>query len=586
MNGEGRLSDASKEAGKNQDSGPPSSTKWNRIFGGKDYDYGMAVLQTAGGNYIVAGRTYSMSSTKGTVDGWLLKVDSTGNLVWEKTFGGKHYDGFNDIIGTKDKGFIAVGYYDADGTLSQRGAVPWTVKVDSDGKQVWNKPIGSTYKKVPTALGEICGNGLACPGVLPCMGIPYGFCTTKCKSDGSACPGFPSGTNAQCVAISSTSKYCYMICKDGSLTYSCPKNFVCSKSSLLTTKVLHRCEPDVATENGNAKSAVQTSDGGYLLGGDRFNNEAGWAIRLDSKGEILWKNNYREVKGTYAFDLLSIPGNKFLLAGYADNGVTDHDGWLLTLDSSGNKVSSKSYGMYNTTDVVYQMASTSDGGYVLVGRSTQGKKAGFNQTSDAWVVKIDKNLAVEWEKRFGGGNADRAKAVVQTSDGGYVVAGEKTKESGPGGTDAWVFKLDKKGTLQWSQTFGGGRDDTVNHLIKTKEGGFLAVGTLRFRPGYPSPDLWLIKMDAKGNTGLGKCPDGKCDNSTLPCRITSCDKSGFAYTCATSTTTKIDKSYSGPGPGGLDSIKYYYTNKRTVYCTYENSDRGYCNDDLGFYCHW
>ncbi len=116
--------------------------------------------------------------------------------------------------------------------------------------------------------------------------------------------------------------------------------------------------------------------------------------------------------------------------------------------------------------------------------------------SDAWVIKLDANGNVQWQKTYGGKGDDYAYSIQQTSDGGYIVAG-KTLSFGTGDSDAWVIKLDAKGNVQWQKTYGGEYDDFVHSIQQTSDGGYIVAGyTLSFGAGN---DAWVIKLDAKGN---------------------------------------------------------------------------------------
>ncbi len=94
---------------------------------------------------------------------------------------------------------------------------------------------------------------------------------------------------------------------------------------------------------------------------------------------------------------------------------------------------------------------------------------------DAWVIKLDASGNVQWQKTYGGRNLDEAKSIQQTSDGGYIVAGE-TWSFGAGGRDAWVIKLDAKGNVQWRKTYGGKYEDRAKSIQQTSDGGYIVAG--------------------------------------------------------------------------------------------------------------
>ena len=151
--------------------------------------------------------------------------------------------------------------------------------------------------------------------------------------------------------------------------------------------------------------------------------------------------------------------------------------------------------------------NTSDGGYIIVGGSTSYTGT---DTGDALIVKIDKDGAIEWAKTYGGTDDDTALDIKETSDGGYIVAGW-TKSSRAGSFDAWFFKIDAKGNLQWERTFGGQGEEQASSVDTTKDGGYvLTGGTTSF--GVGKTDLWVIRLDSKGDMVWGKTYGGTGDD--------------------------------------------------------------------------
>ncbi|MEE9584961.1 MAG: hypothetical protein V3W51_05715 [Candidatus Brocadiales bacterium] len=139
------------------------------------------------------------------------------------------------------------------------------------------------------------------------------------------------------------------------------------------------------------------------------------------------------------------------------------------------------------------MQQTGDGGYIVTGE-TRSFGAG---EGDFWVLKLRPDGTVEWQKTYGGVDSDRPFSIQQAGDGGYIVAGE-TWSFYAGEGDAWVLKLEPDGTVEWQKTYGGGSYDNTHFIRQTDDGGYIAAGyTASF--GAELPDLWVLKLRPDGS---------------------------------------------------------------------------------------
>jgi len=115
-------------------------TLWTRRYGGQDWDHGMAVTQTVDSGYIVVGQTNSFC--KGGPDAWVLKTNDHGDTLWTKTYGGNGNDEIRAIKQTEDHGFIVVGSTDSFG----KGATDiYVIKIDARGNELWTATYGGQY---------------------------------------------------------------------------------------------------------------------------------------------------------------------------------------------------------------------------------------------------------------------------------------------------------------------------------------------------------------------------------------------------------------------------------------------------------
>jgi hypothetical protein len=144
-------------------------------------------------------------------------------------------------------------------------------------------------------------------------------------------------------------------------------------------------------------------------------------------------------------------------------------------------------------DKALSVQQTSDGGYIVAGE-TYSFGAG---EGDIFLIKTDANGNIQWAKTYGGTNSDYAHSVQQTSDGGYIVAGW-TASFGAGGYDFFLIKTDANGDIIWAKTYGGTYYDRASSVQQTSDGGYIVAGwTTSFSAGWN--DFFLIKADANGN---------------------------------------------------------------------------------------
>jgi gliding motility-associated-like protein len=186
---------------------------------------------------------------------------------------------------------------------------------------------------------------------------------------------------------------------------------------------------------------------------------------------------------------------------------------------------SRTYGG-SGVDIPFSIKYTADGGTITCGY-TDSKDGDINPQPnreywDLWVLKLDKCGNIQWEKSFGGSNYESARDIIQTADGGYIVAGETNSTdggvvSGFGGTkDVWVLKLDAAGTLLWQKRYGGNGLDIATHIYLLDDGSFYLTASSSSNDGNITgnhgtagyTDAVLMKLDAAGNLLWSKCFGG------------------------------------------------------------------------------
>lgn len=215
-----------------------------------------------------------------------------------------------------------------------------------------------------------------------------------------------------------------------------------------------------------------------------------------------------------------------------DKTGTDSDFWLLKIAPSGDIIWSKTYGGSDDENAA-KITKTNGGGYLLTGytSSNDGDVSENEGFQDYWIVKVDEEGTILWEKNYGFSGSDQAFNAFQTEDGGYFITGFfDVSASGGGGNDEgkgaqhgvgeyWGIRLDSDGKILWRRYFGGTNNDRSYDAVQTADGGFLMTGTsesVDFDKTDPkgSYDYWAVRLTANGDMVWAKSFGGsEIDNS-------------------------------------------------------------------------
>ena len=215
----------------------------------------------------------------------------------------------------------------------------------------------------------------------------------------------------------------------------------------------------------------------------------------------VFSENWIQTNGDTSMDaawaVIETSDGGYALAGHTQSfGTVDADFWLVKTDKDGNVEWNQTYGG-EKFETAYSLVETSDGGYALTG-DTQSFGAG---DGDYWLIKTDKNGNVEWNQTYDNGADERARSLVEASDGGYVLAGDISYSSDNldyGWSEAWLVKTDEDGVVEWNQTYGGAGFDSAYGLVEASDGGYVLAGFTQVL-GDGWNDFWLVKTDPNGN---------------------------------------------------------------------------------------
>ena len=256
---------------------------------------------------------------------------------------------------------------------------------------------------------------------------------------------------------------------------------------------------EISSETGI--DVQSTDDGGYIvLGGKSSQNHMAdiWLIKTDANGDTIWTKTFGDTLSEYGYSLQQTNDGGYIISGVRMRSWGYYswliDVWLVKTDINGDTTWTKTIGdsaigKNGNAEYGHYVQQTSDGGYIIVGN----KYTASTYEEDIWLIKTDTNGDTVWTKTFGDTLSDYGIAVQQTDDGGYVVIG--TKFIYNQGNDIWLIKTDANGDTMWTKGFGRG---FVNQVGQTSDGGYILIGT-KYSDIFED-DIWLIKTDTNGDT--------------------------------------------------------------------------------------
>jgi uncharacterized delta-60 repeat protein len=219
-----------------------------------------------------------------------------------------------------------------------------------------------------------------------------------------------------------------------------------------------------------------------------------------------WSQTFGGSSNDYGYSVAVTSDGGYIIAGYTESyGAGGYDVWLIKTGADGDEEWNQTFGGLSD-DFGYSVAQTSDGGYIIAGDTLSYGAGGY----DVWLIKTDADGNKEWDKTFGGSSSDCGYSIAETSDGGYIIAGY-TWSYGAGNSDVWLIKADTDGNKEWDKTFGGSVYERGYSVAVTSDGGYIIAGeTLSYGSG--NYDVWLIKTDADGDEEWNQTFGGLSDD--------------------------------------------------------------------------
>lgn len=360
--------------------------EWQKAYGGTGDEVGGNIIQLSDGSYIFSARTNSnngdVSGNHGQEDIWVVKLNTSGDIMWQKTFGGSLGDYLSEIKTTTDGGFILCGStYSNDNDVSGNhgGLDFWVVKINSVGDLIWQKTLGGTSNEE--------GNSIA-------QTIDLGYIIT----------GYTQSNNG-----------------------------------------------DVSNFNGIKDI---------------------WVVKLDSSGNIVWEKTLGGTNDENSFSVQQISDGSYVVCGYTNSNDIDvtinqgnSDGWIVKLNNIGIIQWQKTAGGTDS-DWFFKVIESSDGSFIVAGRtqSNNGDIIGNHGGLDGNIMKLNSSGDIQWQKSIGGSLDDHLYSIEKTSDNGYILCGLSQSNDGDvsgnhgGGSDGWIVKLS-------SETLSTDDFETINFKV-------------------------------------------------------------------------------------------------------------------------
>ena len=325
-------------------------TIWTRTFGGSFNDYGYSVKQTSDGGYIVTGTTESFGA--GFTDVYLIKTDELGDTIWTRTYGGSSYDMGYSVIQTNDGGYLVTGETSSYG-IGHKSVI--LIKIDSYGNRVWIRTYG--------------------------------------------------GSNSD-----------------------------------------------------QGYSVQQTRDGGYIIAGYTNSYGAGlndvYLVKSDADGDTIWTKTYGGSDDDYSYSVKQTYDDGYIIAGYTSSfSAREADIYLIKTDSGGNTIWARTFGG-NNYDFGRSVEQTIDEGYIVAGAYDWNFE---EDKGNIYVVKTNSLGDTMWTRTYGGSSCDYSMSIAKTNDNGYIVAGGTSSDDGDvtgnqGIMDCWVVRISPDDTTSEQDT--------------------------------------------------------------------------------------------------------------------------------------
>jgi gliding motility-associated-like protein len=410
----------------------PPAIMWAKCYGSPSTECAWYTKQTDDGGYVFAGFSSvvggDVTFNNGSNDVWVARLNSMGDTLWQRSYGGTGSDGGYAMQVTPDGGSIVIAYTNSnniDVSGNHGGQDFWLVKLDVSGAIEWQKCYGGSSSETPSNVLLTADGGYILIG--------------STSSNNGDVSGNHGSSDVWVVKVDALGSIQWQKCYGG-------------------------------TGSDKGTSIQETADGGYILvgnsnstDGDLTENYGGndvWVVKVDASGTIQWQKSHGGTGSDMGYSILKTVENNYVFVASTtsnDNEVTGNHGgidfWVAKLNTDGSFIWKNCYGGTGT-ETPYNIQQAPDGGYIIGGETTSdtinGLFAGNMGGNDYWLVKLTSGGAIHWQRCLGGASNEELHGglLVSLADNSIVISGHTSSNNTGdvtgyhgGSQDAWVVKL-------------------------------------------------------------------------------------------------------------------------------------------------
>lgn len=428
------------------------SIKWQKCLGGNGKDSSTGVKKTLDNGFVIVGCTNSTSGdvvgNHGAFDGWIVKLDSLGNILWSKTVGGSSNDYISTIEITKDSGILIAGSTNSNNGdfANSRGLTDaWIMKLNNIGNIVWKKQVGGVSNDLIKSIAITSNDTI----------IAYGSTSSNNTGDLIGLPWPLSRNGNPCFNSNWIIKFDLF----GNILFNSLSDGGSSSGSY----------SDYSIEPSNVYA---TSDNGYIL----ISTTNSYFTRWPQSSKVLWKNTT-----PINYDWYYITFNLNYGFSYDDNVgiVQSYDSGYYITSGSNNELGSAT---------LNRIRKINNFGKVKWIKTFYGQYSNFSKPVAIDILNKSQIIAGSFTKNTSCGNCDSFSVLpTYIHDSSY--------------TDFWIINLDTSGKFNWQKCFGGSSNEFLAGLQSTDDVGIVATGTAYSNDGdvsgnHGNGDFWVVKLKA------------------------------------------------------------------------------------------